>query len=157
MKWVWLFLLLSCYVPTSFHYMKVSPVEGHRVINIWVDPDFGDADRIAIDSAITQWNYALNGNIKLEIGKDDWVLMKVRAGEGLSWSGENEAYFVRNKIANEEMEGLVIYEIGHLLGSRIELDVDWEHYKCVDWLMIKGVSKALEIPMDKLNYCVYED
>lgn len=38
-----------------------------KVIHIYMDKDFGEADKVAIDDAITQWNYALNGYIKLQV------------------------------------------------------------------------------------------
>jgi hypothetical protein len=38
-----------------------------RVIPIWVDKNFGQADRLQIDAAVGQWNYALNGYIILRV------------------------------------------------------------------------------------------
>ncbi len=74
----------SCYSPVPL-----------KVIQIHVDKHFGAADKLAIDDAIMQWNYALNGYIKLEVvsydfdmetptlqkcmvvGSNCWLIMKV--------------------------------------------------------------------------------
>ena len=38
-----------------------------KVIPIWIDKGFGQADRVAIDDAIKAWNYSLNGYIRLTV------------------------------------------------------------------------------------------
>lgn len=38
-----------------------------KVIKLYVDKNFGAADQLAIDDAIMQWNYALNGYVKLQV------------------------------------------------------------------------------------------
>lgn len=62
---------LSCAArgPQPFHYTHTmgsvhNPV---RVIPIWVDGTFGDMDKLAIDDSVNQWNYALNGYVRLEV------------------------------------------------------------------------------------------
>jgi len=62
--------LFSCgHVVKPFHYINsggYTPIPV-KTINIWIDKDFGEGDQIAIDDAIKQWNYALNGYVKLEV------------------------------------------------------------------------------------------
>ncbi len=38
-----------------------------REIPIWIDKNFGDADKIEINNAIDRWNYALNGYVVLRV------------------------------------------------------------------------------------------
>lgn len=38
-----------------------------KVIPIYLDKSFGEMDKLAIDDAVSQWNYALNGNIVLQV------------------------------------------------------------------------------------------
>ncbi len=38
-----------------------------KVIKVYMDKNFGEADKVAIDDALMQWNYALNGYIKLNL------------------------------------------------------------------------------------------
>lgn len=131
-------------------------MENGSSISIWLDKDFGDGDLIAIDKAITQWNFALNGNIRLEFGgREDWVFLVVRDGSGLSWAGTAEIYFIRERIQNEEMAGIVLHQVGNLLGATMP-EWDWEHPRCLDYEIMLRVSRARGIPMERLNYCVYE-
>lgn len=58
-----------------------------KEIKIWVDKEFGPADRLAIDDAVRQWNFALNGYIKLEVMSWEFdmepeILQRVMRGEG---------------------------------------------------------------------------
>lgn len=156
-----LFLLLGCsHLYNSFIYTHHPFVDHGRVIHILVDMDFGEADKVAIDQALIQWNYALNGNIILEIGeKDDWVFLKV--GDNiepgiLAFTGPAEIYFIRERIQNSQMTGLTIYKIGQLLGAH-GLEGDPEDYHCVDYNMMSEVAMAQKIPVEQLNYCKYKD
>ena len=66
------YLAVGCFAhrgPEPFHYINAggySPVP-LKVISIYMDKNFGEADKLAIDDAITQWNYALNGYVKLRV------------------------------------------------------------------------------------------
>lgn len=54
---------------TSFKYIHAGGYSEVplKVIPVYVDKDFGEADKVAIDDALTQWNYALNGYIRLDV------------------------------------------------------------------------------------------
>ena len=62
--------LFSCGpVVKPFHYINqggYTPIP-LKTINVWIDKDFGEGDKIAIDNAIAQWNYALNGYLKINV------------------------------------------------------------------------------------------
>lgn len=89
--WIWLsILLIGCMVnaqPIPFHYVQVGgyalvPI---RDIPIYIDVGFGESDKVLIDDAIMQWNYALNGYIKLHVvdthfDMDPGILERCRQG-----------------------------------------------------------------------------
>jgi hypothetical protein len=72
-----------------------------KTIKVYVDKNFGPADKVAIDDALNQWNYALNGHIKLEVvtyefdmdvpslqkcmvvGSNCWMIMKVDSNNSM--------------------------------------------------------------------------
>lgn len=133
---------------TSFSYTHV-PISGQsvQVIDIWVDKNFGEADKVLITNGIDQWNYSLNGYIRLNIVSTDfdmepevlkqvmgyhgWIFLKIDSnssfapdGEGhrvlafVNMIGGNIIYYIRDRIANEGMYGITMHEAGHLLGAR---------------------------------------
>lgn len=160
MRWFLLFLLLTC-VPKQYVYVNGEVGDGSKVINISVDRNFGEADLVSIDRAINQWNYVLNGNIRLEVGGGGWDFLKIKDGhfdyDIVSWSGDGVAYIIRERISNEEMTGVVVYEIGHLLGVKGYEELDWEEHRCLDYKIMKEVSIAQGIPMENLSYCVLRE
>lgn len=84
-------LALGCMGHTvkPFHYISVpgysySPL---KVYKVWVDKNFGEADKVAIDDAIKQWNYAMNGYVVIQVESYTFdmeidVLKRVSNGEG---------------------------------------------------------------------------
>lgn len=117
-----------------------------REIPIWIDKNFGDSDQISIDDAINQWNYALNGYIKLtvvdnkfdmEVSKikeqerlNGWLFMKVRHDDSivppdkpfsktLAFCNKidgNYMFLIRDRIDNKDVFSITLHEIGHLMG-----------------------------------------
>src|SRR5882724_5646683 len=81
------------YVYTSVPYVGVTG----RVIPIWIDDKFGISDKNNIMDAVDQWNYVLNGHIKLEVVDTSFdmsvsVLSRVKESGGwiiLRVSGDN--------------------------------------------------------------------
>jgi hypothetical protein len=74
-------LLFSLFLPTVgcvaarlglYTYTDVPAVNAAhtRVYPVYVDKEFGEADRLEISQAIEQWNFAMNGNAKMTIV--DW-------------------------------------------------------------------------------------
>lgn len=55
---------------SEFHYINApngySPI-ALKVIKVHMDKNFGAADKVALDNALMQWNYALNGYLRLEL------------------------------------------------------------------------------------------
>jgi hypothetical protein len=107
LKWLIKMCIVACFLVSCgqlvlpFHYIKsgeYSPV-ALRVIHIWIDKEFYAADQLALDDAIRQWNFALNGYVKLEIVSTTfdmepeiiqranlergWLIMKVHSGNSI--------------------------------------------------------------------------
>lgn len=118
-----------------------------RIVPIWVDKNFGAADKIAIDDAINAWNYALNGFIVLkvvdtefdmeipkiveQVRDNGWLFMKINSDNSMvpvlkdgfrtigfcERVGGNHLYLVRDRMFNSDVYGVTMHEIGHLLGA----------------------------------------
>jgi len=196
-------VLIACFVVgcghaiKPFHYIKNGDyvLVPHRVIKIWIDKEFGAADQLAIDDAIKQWNYALNGYVRLDVISttfdmlpselerirdcDCWVIMKVDSHNPnipdepikgkpqyhtLAWVnmlGGKLMWVVRDRINNEWMIGIVLHEMGHMLGAEhdkvylMQPSYSWEDYRCVDKWTLGQVARYQGLPISRLNYCVY--
>lgn len=84
-------ILVGClgHLPKEYKYVSVPGYAGSplNVYKVWVDKEFGEADRLAIDSAIRQWNYALNGYVVIRVESysfdmRDEILKRAMSGEG---------------------------------------------------------------------------
>jgi hypothetical protein len=77
--------------------------------------------------------------------------------------GGNTMYVVRDRINDGNVRGLVMHEVGHLLGAEHRKGQDnlmnpfYYDYdtQCVDKLTLEQVAKYQHIPIDNMNYCVY--
>lgn len=145
-----LVLGMSCaHGPMPYHYVRSAPdnVQALRVIPIWIDKNFGEADRISLEDAIDQWNYALNGYVQLRVVSwnfdmetsvvervmhgGGWMILKIDSNSTFThdapnhWTlafandiGGNRIYFIRDRIQNNWMTGLAMHEMAHLLGAK---------------------------------------
>ena len=62
------FMWFGCAARDGLHYYINAPSgasERTKVIDIYVDHEFGNADKVAIQEGIEQWNYALNKQIEI--------------------------------------------------------------------------------------------
>lgn len=168
----------------------VTPI---RTIPIWIDRDFGEADKLAIDDAINAWNYAMNGYVKLvvvdtqfdmeipkiveQVKEGGWLFMKVTSDNSLVPSndkgyktigftemvGGHHLYLVRDRLQNDDVFGVTLHEIGHLMGSEHVGDrLMYPHYsrarfRCIDYVTVQSVANAWDVPVERLNYCVDKD
>ncbi len=180
--------------PPSFRYIKTIGAEHpSKTISIWADKNFGEADRVEIDDAISQWNFALNGVIQLRVISydfdmepeilsrvmvkgDGWLFLKISGSSTfihdsqgattlafVNEVGGNRLYIIRDRVANEWVRGVVMHEIGHLLGATHDniylmgKYYNFTYYRCIDEGTIKMVAEYEHIPVSKLNYCIYEE
>lgn len=163
--------------------------EPKRIIPIWVDKNFSTTDQKNINQAVETWNMALNGHIKLEIVDTQfdlevdkitqqvklggWLFMKVDSDNYLvpiekgAWTlgftervGGNHLYLVRDRISNDDVFGITLHEIGHLMGSgHVGKKLMYPHftrvrYQCIDWDTILTVANYHDLPVGDLNFCV---
>ena len=161
-----------------------------RVIPIWIDKNFGAADQVAIDDAIRQWNYAMNGYVRLEVvdtsfdmeipkivdqvNRGGWLFMRINHDNSIVpenskgyWTigfteriGGHHLYLVRDRLGNDDVFGVTLHEIGHLMGSdHVGIRLMYPHYtrarfQCIDWETIRAVAVYWELDPANLNFCV---
>lgn len=159
-------------------------------IRIWVDKNFGDGDIIEINKAVEQWNYALNGYLKLRIESINfdmsvseiqrqmalggWLVMKIDSSSSLipvsgggSWVlgfvnklGGDHLYIVRDRMGNSDIFGVMMHEIGHLLGLKhmgerlMRSRYGRAEFQCIDYETIFRLVVKWKFPIEGLNYCV---
>lgn len=156
-----IFGLMSCQPREGLKYYINTPMGMGVFIKsyaIYVDKDFGEADRLEIAKAVEQWNHALNGQIRLDIVSfdfrmepsilkekaDAWFILKIHSDSNFKPKEEPEAptlafadkigghliYMIRDRIRNEDMKGIVMHEIGHLFGSdHVGTRLMYKHYQ----------------------------
>lgn len=161
-----------------------------RSIPIWIDKNFGAADKVEIDKAIDAWNFAMNGYVVLkvvdtqfdmevpkiveQVNKGGWLFLKTDStskmvpsqNEKGYWTigfveqvGGHHLYLVRDRISNEDVFGITMHEIGHLMGSpHTGNRLMYPHYsrarfQCVDYATQVKVASYFDVPLSGLNYC----
>jgi len=131
----------------GWHYTtRPTPASTGRVLELYVDRDFSDAERQSMLSAMRQWNYVLNGFVQFRARllpgdpspamlsqirrSGGWVLARVdsrhpvaRQGEGthaLAVTTGNRGgfvYVISDRIGNRDLSGVIMHEFGHVLGA----------------------------------------
>ena len=132
-----------------FHYTNREAYNGEplKIIKIRIDKNFGEADQISIDRAISSWNYAMNGYVNLEVvdnrfdvdkyvidqsGKN-WLFIKINSENVLIPKQKDDGYVtlafvnniggeylyvIRDRLTNDSVYGIMLHEIGHLMGAK---------------------------------------
>ena len=176
-----------------FHYTHAPSYTGTpvRTFPIWIDKNFGEADKLEIDNAVMAWNFAMNGYIVLkvvdtnfdmevdkivtQVNQGGWLFMKIKSDSKLVparstpgyWTigfceqvGGHHLYLVRDRLTNDDIFGVTLHEIGHLMGSgHVGQRLMYPHYsrarfQCIDYDTMVKVSGFFDLEMDKLNYCM---
>jgi hypothetical protein len=179
----------------EYTYIHAVPYMGPpvREIPIWLDKNFGEADKVEMDRAVDAWNFAMNGYIKLKIvdtkfdmeidkivqqvNKGGWLFMKIESTNKMVpdhhdkkkgyWTigfveqiGGHHLYLVRDRLANEDIYGVTLHEIGHLMGSgHVGQRLMYPHYsrarfQCIDYETMVKVSSFFDLKIEAMNYCV---
>jgi len=191
-------LLASCiptFVPPQYYYTHNTYYDHpSKVILVYVDGDFGEADRVEMQKAIDQWNFALNGRVRIEVktwdfnmgnsdikeamGNGGWMIHKIDstnpmiiAGttnkdgtvmETCAWVnhvGGNEMWIVRDRIQSTWVFGIMMHELGHLLGAdhngKLLMAPVYNafDYRCVDYDTMVMVTDHLALSIGSVNYC----
>lgn len=142
-------LFSGCQAPTPYQrevrYTQAPYGLTRRIIPIYIDASFGEADKVALEQGIQQWNYALNGNVILKV--ENWhyelgimettelfhrhgfiivninsihALVRDKKSTILAFADSvpgKAIYFIRDRIKNEDMTNITLHEIGHVLGA----------------------------------------
>lgn len=140
--------MIGCGGDSMFHHYEEAETVRHiggRVIPVWIDGNFDAMDKEDIGWAISQWNYALNGEIVIEVedinfdmdvkvlgevkSRGGWVILKIDRKSKLIMDeygymtlafvndiGGNEMYIVRDRIL-DGLGHVAMHEMGHLLGA----------------------------------------
>lgn len=109
------------------------------------------------------------------VRKGGWLLMPLESDSPLIpvpkkpglWTlafveriGGNHLYLVRSRLGNEDVFGVTMHEMGHLLGAhhvgnKLMYDTFSRYrYQCVDYDTMVAVAKFQGIPPGDLHYCV---
>lgn len=139
----------GCTFPYPYHYTRLAPtpVVNQLQYPVYIDKNFGSADQLSIANAVDQWNYALNGHLKLvivdhtfdmqddrlraAIKRDAFLILRINSSNPLiptvepqHWAlgftpslGNHWVYLVRDRLENEDVEFITMHEIGHALGA----------------------------------------
>jgi len=159
---------------------------------MYVDKSFSDNDRTSIDNAIGQWNYCMNNYVRLNVVtyyfdmtpsqihdalKDKGILVmkidstttflpKTKESETiLAYADEvagHKLFVIRDRMNVENVEGLILHELGHLLGAMHDNNsyLMQEHYykddfQCIDKRSALAVARYQNIPENRVNYCTH--
>lgn len=134
-------------IPHHYSYTKSPTSTYGRLVPIYIDHTFGEEDRLRIDEGIEQWNYALNGNLKLAvidwnyhsnkhmdkmIVKNDGIIIihlnsqdivkKNYSKTMLAFADQvpgHYIYFIRDRIGKPiDLKLILMHEMGHVLGAK---------------------------------------
>ena len=132
----------------SYQYTDhAQPASSGRVVQLYIDSDFPDAQRQAIVSAMRQWNYVLNGYVRFaahvlpegtksqDIARlrrgGAWIVALVDSRHPIAQQGEGAqalavtvgnghdgfVYVIRDRIGGRDLAGVIMHEFGHVLGA----------------------------------------
>jgi hypothetical protein len=167
----------------THRYMNEPMILAVRVIPIWIDDEFSRRDKEEIGKGIEEWNYALNGHIRFIVSGDRcgdkcWKIYKIKSWEDkvkeedkihdshgiLGWAmmGMGEIYLVRDRMDDDQVFGVTMHEVGHLLSKGehareylMQPYFHWRESRCIDYNALSMVAETQGLQMGDLNYCVY--
>lgn len=146
-------------------------VEIDRAVDSW---NFAMNGYVKLTVVDTQFNMEVEKIVE-QVNKGGWLFMKIHStnkmvpsqSEKGYWTigfceqiGGHHMYLVRDRLANEDVYGVTLHEIGHLMGSgHVGQRLMYPHYsrarfQCIDYATMEKVSKFFDVPLSGLNYCI---
>lgn len=113
--------------------------------------------------------------ITKQVSENGWLFMKIKSDNKMIpdqkekgyWTigfteklGGNHMYLVRDRLGNDDIFGVTLHEIGHLMGAdHVGTRLMYPHYtragfQCIDYDTIKAVAKWQDLDASNLNYCI---
>ena len=169
-----------------YYYLEQPMVDAEtKVMGVYIDVLFNDRERGTIEEGISRWNKVLNGYKRMDIvgdfsGEIEKMKEADRGGAYLILSiapnstlikndghsltlgftdaiGGKYLYLVPEYIGEEDLYGIVLHEIGHLMGARhtegglMKAGYSSGQEVCID----KGtVEQIREYDWKRMNYCI---
>ena len=163
-----LFYLFGCPrspSPSFFAGKDCSSDRFEHTIPIRVDQNFFGWEKFEIQSAVAEWNLALNGNIKLKIvsenfdmdpdqiietiSRSGWLFLKINedsylipSPSTLAFTNDLSGYYlyaIDGRYSESSFRGIIRHEIGHLLGA--EHDVDGLMFPGYDFVKFECIDQ----------------
>lgn len=152
-----------------------------RIIPLSLEGQFTAAERANILRAIEEWNYALNGFIRLDVVAPGSVrgIWSIRAEKGGSpqapnpvagqplssttanfWSSGGEMLVYVDRIGTRDLRGIVLHEFGHVLGldhdpkgNLMSARYQPSTEQCIDRPTADMIAARHHLPVAALNWC----
>lgn len=135
-------------------------LNGYLILNI-VSTNFKESPD-SINKVIKEKGYVI-----LQIYSDNKIISERDDGKSIviglaNELGGNIMHLVRDRLTENDITAITMHELGHLLGADHTVEkylmstiYSEEGYKCIDIFTIKQVAVHWYLPLQRLNYCVY--
>lgn len=150
----------------------------NKKTTIFIDSKFTPSEKSQILEAIKQWNTVLNGNLIFDtkviqidsdekvfppIDQQDIIVIKTKKCSNcnalayVNKIGGNYIFFVEQNTQSFQYKGVMLHEIGHILGllhiNRESLMHEkFSNYDCIDFFTIKQLVTNLKLDVNSLNF-----